>query len=204
MNERALNLIKPFTNNTSTTNNQNNQKDHLLTSEKEPSNKEYLFPYRQDLGKTFNSLNIKAVQSNNTNSLREDIKITSIQANTNQLGKLNVMVNNSKEKEAKDRTNFPLKIKNNYEESVNNLINNNNQNTNSENDDSSMILGSNMFNRLSNNKNNNYINLEFINLTRKKSNIKIKRKKFNDCIIVYYFFYFFYFKITKLKMKKKF
>jgi len=180
-NEREINLIKPYTtklerevnrnfNNNSNHTNNLTEKDHNQVN---LNNKEYLFPYRQEFGKSLNNLTSKKNQEysntkdinnnkidNKNNAGKEEIKILNIQANLNQIGKLTGGIIGSKlEKDGFDRTNFPLK------QQKNNKISEDGNNSN----DDSLNVNKHILNRITNNKNNNYINLEFINLSRKKS-----------------------------------
>ena len=101
-----------------------------------------------------------------TTAGREEIKITNIHSNVNQFGKITAgIIGSSLEKDGNiDRTNFPLKQdKSNMKA----------DNPNKSNEDS-LNVNKHILNRISNNKNNNYINLEFINLSRKKSNSHFK------------------------------
>jgi len=168
LHERDLNLIKPYTKidrevtQTNASNKDTNEVENDEKMKMNKGNKEYLYPYRQDYGKK--SINNLAQKSPNFGTgLREEIKITNIQANMNQIGKLTgfINTNNNAEKDQNDRTNFPFKQKSQINDEC---ANNDDENTN---------VNKHIFNRISNNDNNKYINLEFVNLTRKKSILNI-------------------------------
>ena len=107
---------------------------------------DYSSAYRQEFGKSY-TMNSKI------SAVREEIKITSIHVNLNQIGKTNN--NNFLEIEKNKDRNLPLKQKSISEDRSSK--------------DNNLNLSNTVFSRISNNKNNNYINLEYINLSRKKS-----------------------------------